>query len=87
MRAIRTATCLNNTIWRNKYLAIKARVKIYKDTIGPIMIFTTKTQTDAVKIGVWMLDMGKMKLMRGIDGINLITKMITGEYGVDGINK
>lgn len=40
MKVTRTAACFNNTIWRNKYLGIEDKTRIYKTAIRPVMTYT-----------------------------------------------
>lgn len=48
-KANRPAGCLNDTVWRNRYLKRKAKTRIYKIIIRLIMSKTTEIRADTSK--------------------------------------
>ncbi|XP_030766597.1 uncharacterized protein LOC115890494, partial [Sitophilus oryzae] len=43
-KAMRVAGCLNDTIWKNKYVGVEIKSRIYKAIIRPIMTYTAETR-------------------------------------------
>jgi hypothetical protein len=42
--------CLDNCVWRNKYLNKETKVRIYKSVVRPTMTYVCETRPDSMKI-------------------------------------
>lgn len=89
-KALRVAGCLNDTIWKNKYLQTETKSRIYKATIRPIMTYTAETRPDTTKTKR-ILETGEMKVLRKIVGKTLLDRErnenIRRSCQVDNINE
>jgi hypothetical protein len=45
-KAAKLFGCLNDTLWRNKYLRQEMKVRIYKLVIRPVLIYAAGTGAD-----------------------------------------
>lgn len=72
-KALRVAGCLNDTIWKNKYLNSGTKARIYKSVIRPIMTYTAETRPDTEKTKR-ILEVGEMKILRKIAGKTLLDR-------------
>lgn len=89
-KANKVAGCLNDVIWRNKYLRQDTKARIYKTTIRPIMTYTSETRPDTSKTKQ-LLETTEMKILRRISGKTLLdrerSENIRGQCNVDNINE
>lgn len=67
-KANRVSGYLNDTIWRNKYLHIEPKVRIYKTVVRPILTYAVEIRPETAKTKQ-MLDTTEMKTLRKIVGI------------------
>ena len=65
--AARIAGCMNDVIWRNKYLRKDTKVKIYKAVVRPILTYAAETRADTTKTKQ-MLETTEMNILRKIVG-------------------
>ncbi|XP_045480918.1 uncharacterized protein LOC123685306 [Harmonia axyridis] len=72
-KAMRTAGCLNDTIWNNKHLRTETKARIYKAAIRPIMTYTAETRPDTTKTKR-LLETCEMKVLRKIAGKTLLDR-------------
>lgn len=72
-KALRTAGCLNDTIWNNKHLRTETKARIYKAAIRPIMTYTAETRPDTTKTKR-LLETCEMKVLRKIAGKTLLDR-------------
>lgn len=63
MRSIKIAACISSTIWKNKYLEIEVKARIYNVAVILIMTYTPEIQPD-ISNTKRMLKMEEMKVMR-----------------------
>ncbi|XP_045463812.1 uncharacterized protein LOC123673370 [Harmonia axyridis] len=88
-KALRVAGCLNDTIWKNKYLHTETKARIYKSVIRPIMTYTAETRPDTAKTKR-ILEVGEMKILRKIAGKTLFDRErsdnVRRTCGVDNIS-
>ena len=89
MKAARTATCLNNTIWSNKHMGIETKSRIYKAAIRPILTYTAETRPETSKTKQ-ILETTEMKVVRKIAGRTLFDRKRSEEIRrmckIDNIN-
>jgi hypothetical protein len=45
-KAARLCGCLNDTIWRNKYLRQETEMRSYKSVIRPVLTYAAETRAD-----------------------------------------
>lgn len=64
------AGCLNNIIWKNKYIKTKVKSRIYKSAIKPLMTYTAETKPDTVQTKR-LLGTNEMRILRRITGKTL----------------
>ncbi|KAJ4445342.1 hypothetical protein ANN_07147 [Periplaneta americana] len=67
-KANRVSEYLNDNIWRNKYLHIEPKVRIYKTVVRPILTYAVEIRPETAKTKQ-MLDTTEMKTLRKIVGI------------------
>lgn len=88
-KALKVAGCLNDTIWKNKYLHTETKARIYKSVIRPIMTYTAETRPDTAKTKR-ILEVGEMKILRKIAGKTLFDRErsdnVRRTCGVDNIS-
>jgi hypothetical protein len=48
-KATRLSGCLNDTIWRNKYLWHETKLRSYKSVIRPVLTYEAETRVDTSK--------------------------------------
>lgn len=64
-KATGIAGYLRDTIWRNRHMSIKSKVRIYKTCIRSILTYATETRTDTAKTKR-ILRTAEMKMLRAI---------------------
>ena len=72
-RATKIAGCLNAIIWRDMNIGIKAKSRIYKTAMRPIMTSTAETRLKTAKTKR-LLKTTKTKVLRGIAGKILLNR-------------
>ncbi|XP_015187255.1 PREDICTED: uncharacterized protein LOC107072109 [Polistes dominula] len=70
IKAARTASLLNNTIFRNKHLRMDAKARIYKIAIRPIPTYAAETRPETSKTRQ-IMETTEMKIVRRIAGKSL----------------
>ncbi|XP_057653803.1 uncharacterized protein LOC130892403 [Diorhabda carinulata] len=73
IKAARVAGCLNDTVWKNKYISIEAKSRAYKTVIRPIMTYSAETRPDTAKTKR-LLETSEMKALRKITGKTLLDR-------------
>ncbi|XP_030767906.1 uncharacterized protein LOC115891558 [Sitophilus oryzae] len=63
------AGCLNDTIWKNKYIGVEVKSRIYK----AILTYTAETRPDRAKTKRF-LETGEMKIIHKITGKTLLDR-------------
>jgi hypothetical protein len=48
-KAVRIPGCLNDRIWRNKYLNLETKVRIYKSAVRSVLKYSVETRAVALK--------------------------------------
>jgi len=48
-KAAKLSGCLNDTIWRYKYLRQETKMRIYKSVIRPVLTYAAETRADTSK--------------------------------------
>ncbi|XP_057663104.1 uncharacterized protein LOC130898078 [Diorhabda carinulata] len=72
-KAARTSTYLNDTIFRNKYIVIESKSRIYKTVIRPILTYTAETKPDTSNTKR-ILETTQNKIVRSIAGKTLFDR-------------
>ncbi|XP_030760558.1 uncharacterized protein LOC115885711 [Sitophilus oryzae] len=72
-KAMRVAGYLNDNIWKNKYIGVKVKSRIYKAVVRPIMTYTAETRSATAKTRK-SLETGEMKILRKIAGKTLLDR-------------
>jgi hypothetical protein len=67
MKANRITGCLDDCVWRNKYLNKETKVRIYKSVVRPIMTYVCETRPDSMKIK-GQTQVAEIKVLRKIIG-------------------
>ena len=49
LKAARISGCLRDVVWKNKYMSIESKVKIYKTAVRPILTYAVETRADTSK--------------------------------------
>lgn len=70
MKASRISGCLNDIVWRNKYLNTESKIRIYKAAIRPVITYAAETRPDTAKT-MQMMRTTEMKVLRSIHGKTL----------------
>ncbi|XP_015182496.1 PREDICTED: uncharacterized protein LOC107069571 [Polistes dominula] len=70
IKVARTASLLNDTIFRNKHLRIDAKARIYKTAIRPILTYAAETKSETSKTRQ-IMEATEMKIVRRIAGKSL----------------
>lgn len=70
MKAARMAECLNDTIWKNKYIGTEVKSRIYKSVIRPLMTYTAETRPETAQTKR-LLETSEMRILRKIAGKTL----------------
>lgn len=73
IKAARTASQLNDTIFRNKYLRTESKVRIYKAAIRPILTYVAETRPETSKTRQ-IMEATEMKIVRRIAGRTLLDR-------------
>ncbi|XP_050510702.1 uncharacterized protein LOC126887314 [Diabrotica virgifera virgifera] len=76
MKAARILGSLNEIVWKNKYLNIESKVKIYKTTIRPIITYAVETRPDTNRT-LQMMRIVEMRTLRSIQGKTLRDRIRT----------
>lgn len=66
-RASKISGCLNDFIWKNKYLRTNTKVRIYKTVVRPVMTYAAETRADTTKTRQ-LLEKTEMSTLRRIVG-------------------
>lgn len=64
-KAAAVSGCLRDIIWRNKHISIKAKVRIYKTCIRPIITYAAETRAETARTKA-IIRTTKMKTLRAI---------------------
>ncbi|XP_056629875.1 uncharacterized protein LOC130440639 [Diorhabda sublineata] len=72
-RSQRIATCLNETIWRNKHIGIEAKLRISKATVRPIITYTEETRPETERTKR-MMGTAEIKVLHRIAGKTLLDR-------------
>lgn len=70
IKATRVAGCLNEMVWRNKYMAKESKVRVYKTVVRPVLTYAAETRADT-KRTKQQLRTVEMKVLRKIAGFTL----------------
>ncbi|XP_045477884.1 uncharacterized protein LOC123683031 [Harmonia axyridis] len=74
MKASRISGCLQDIVWRNKYLNINSKVRIYKTAIRPIITYAAETRPDTART-TQMMSTTEMRIIRRIHGKTLLDRV------------
>ena len=47
-KGTRISGCLNNLIWRNRYMSAESRVRIYKTSVRPVLTYAAESRADTI---------------------------------------
>ncbi|XP_055714317.1 uncharacterized protein LOC129808563 [Phlebotomus papatasi] len=72
-RAAAISGCLRDVVWKNKYMNIKNKIRIYKTCVRPIMTYAAETRADNTRTKR-TLRTTEMKTLRTICGYSLRDK-------------
>jgi len=64
-KASRIAGCLKNIIWKNQFLKIEAKTRIYKSCVRPIITYAAETTADTSRTKS-MTRMAEMRTLQSI---------------------
>ena len=64
-KAARIAGCMNDIIWKNKFLNKEAKTRIYKSVVRPILTYAVETRSDTSKTKR-VLETNEMSILRKI---------------------
>ena len=67
MKAAPISGCLKDITWKNKYLSLESKVKIYKTAVRPILTYAAETRADTSKTKQ-LLRTTEMNTLRTITG-------------------
>lgn len=70
LKAARVAGCLNEMVWRNKYMARESKVRVYKTIVRPVLTFATETRAETKRTKQQFRTV-EMKVLRKIAGFTL----------------
>nr|XP_018912057.1 PREDICTED: uncharacterized protein LOC109040537 [Bemisia tabaci] len=70
LKAARIAGCLNEMVWRNKYMARESKVRVYKTIARPVLTFATETRAETKRTKQQFRTV-EMKVLRKIAGFTL----------------
>nr|XP_018910888.1 PREDICTED: uncharacterized protein LOC109039726 [Bemisia tabaci] len=70
LKAARVAGCLNEMVWRNKYMARESKVRVYKTIVRPVLTFAAETRAET-KRTKQQFRIVEMKVLRKIAGFQL----------------
>ncbi|XP_072159004.1 uncharacterized protein [Bemisia tabaci] len=70
LKAARVAGCLNEMVWRNKYMARESKVRVYKTIVRPVLTFAAETRAETKRTKQQFRTV-EMKVLRKIAGFTL----------------
>ncbi|XP_045466553.1 uncharacterized protein LOC123675250 [Harmonia axyridis] len=74
MKASRISGFLQDIVWRNKYLNINSKVRIYKTAIRPIITYAAETRPDTART-TQIMSTTEMRIIRRIHGKTLLDRV------------
>ena len=69
-KGARISGCLNNLIWRNRYMSAESKVRIYKTSVRPVLTYAAETRADTITTQQ-LLRTTEMRIIRTIQGKTL----------------
>lgn len=89
-KATRVSGCLNQVIWKNKYLNIETKARIYKSVVRPVLTYAAEARADTSRTK-GLLNVSEMKTLRRIVGKTRIDRVRNEEVrdtcGVEDISE
>lgn len=70
IKAARVAGCLNEMVWRNKYMALESKVRVYKTIVRPVLTFAAETRAETKRTKQQFRTV-EMKVLRKVAGYTM----------------